>query len=66
MCVGEKTDQDSVTDHFESLRDTGLTWGYPAKESACTSGKVLGPKDRWADYLLILSSQYCYHHTYMN
>lgn len=57
-CVGGKTDQGSVTDYFESLRDTGLTWGYPTMESAPTRGNVLGPKEE-IDYLLILTSQYC-------
>lgn len=45
-CVGGKTDQGSVIDYFESLRDTGLTWGYPTKESAPTRGNVPGPKEQ--------------------
>lgn len=45
-CVGGKTDQRSMTDYFESPRDTGLTWGYPTKESAPTRGNVPGPKEQ--------------------
>lgn len=45
VCVGGKTDQDSVTNHSESLRDTGLTWGYPTKKSAPTSANVPGRKE---------------------
>lgn len=45
MHVGVKTDQDFGSDHVEPLRDTGLTWGYPTKESAPTSGNVPGPKE---------------------
>lgn len=41
VCVGGRTHQDSVTDHSESLRDTGLT-----KESAPTSGNVPGPTEQ--------------------